>query len=180
MSDYGYRTIFDVTQAGYKSWSFPAFGLIFVGVGALLPTLIRIGLFRKTPPAMAKWFPRIYLGFAIFWTATSFLSTFIDYRRAIGAMEHNQAAIVEGPVTDFRPMPFTGHSDESFRVQGVEFRFSDYGVTAGFNHTASHGGPIRAGLRVKIWHLRGEILRLDIKEGPNQSPPPAHPAGNHP
>ena len=158
-----YRTIFDVTQVGYKSWPFAAFGLIFVVLGALLPTLIRNGVFRKTPPAMAKWFPRFFLGFAIFWTATAFVGTFTNYRRAINAMKMNRTAIVEGLVTDFHPMPFEGHREESFRVQGVTFHYSDYIITSGFNNTSSHGGPIREGLRVKIWHLNGKILRLDIK-----------------
>src|SRR5713101_5485181 len=44
-----YTTVFDVTQSGYRQWWFAAFGLIFVAVGLALPTLIRIGIFRKPP-----------------------------------------------------------------------------------------------------------------------------------
>ena len=76
--------MFDVTQSGFRQWSFSAFGLIFVIVGLALPALMRIGVFRKSPPWMEKWFPRIFLGFAIFWTVTSFISTYADYRTAIG------------------------------------------------------------------------------------------------
>jgi hypothetical protein len=170
MNSENYYTVFDVTKAGFKSWPFPAFGLIFVVIGLLLPTLIKSGVFRKVPPAMEKWFPRFFLGFAIFWTSVSFLGTFTDYRRAVSTMEKNQAAIVEGVVTDFRPMPYSGHANESFVVQGLKFEFSDYNITAGFNNTASHGGPIREGLHVKIFHLNGEILRLEVKKEPNQSP----------
>jgi hypothetical protein len=55
---------------------------------------------------------------------------------------------------------------ESFVVKGVAFKYSDSVIAAGFNNSASHGGPIREGLHVKIWHLNGEILRLDIEKEP--------------
>ena len=47
-SDAGdYVTVFDVTQSGYRQWSFAAFGLIFVAVGLAIPTLIRLGIFES-------------------------------------------------------------------------------------------------------------------------------------
>jgi hypothetical protein len=170
MSADGYYTVFDVTQAGFKSWEFSAFGLIFIVVGVAMPTLIKKGIFRTQRPWMEKWFPRFFLGFAILWTLGSFITTFAEYRSAIGVMRSNRAEVVEGAVTQFKPMPYSGHVNESFVVNGVKFEYSDYGITAGFNNTTSHGGPIREGLPVKIWHLHGEILRLDVKKEPNQTP----------
>ena len=164
MKTIDYFTYFDVTTAGFKSWQFPAFGLIFVAIGLLLPTLISSGVFRKSSPNMNRWFPSVFLGFAIFWTLTSFISTFTDYRRAVTAMQKNQAMIVEGLVTNFQPLL----KSESFVVQGVKFKYSDYIITAGFNNMASHGGPISEGLPVRIWYLGDEILRLDIKK-PNHT-----------
>ena len=56
-----YRVAFDIAEAGYKSWSFPAFGLIFVVVGAVLVT------FRKNlPGAPGKAHPRASAAFAWF------------------------------------------------------------------------------------------------------------------
>jgi hypothetical protein len=161
--------IFNVANAGFKSWWFPAFGLIFVGMGLALPRLFKMGFVRPTPPPdMQKWFPRILLVFAILWTSFNFITTFADYRRAVTAMQNNRAKVVEGLVMDFKAMPYTGHAMESFVVRGVRFEYADNVCTAGFNNTASHGGPIREGLPVKIWYLGGEILRLDIKQAPNQ------------
>ena len=162
----GYATVFDVAKSGYRQWSFGAFGLIFVAVGLALPTLIRIGIFRKPPAWMQKWFPRVFLGFAIVWTAVAFAGTFIDYRRAVDALQNGEAKIVEGPVAHYWEVP---RKSESFDVQGIRFQYSDFGVIAGFNHVASLGGPIREGLPVKIWYWRGEILRLQIKNQPNQA-----------
>ena len=162
----GYTTVFDVTQAGFRQWTFSAYGLIFVAAGLAMRTFVRIGILRPQYPWMMKWFPRLFVGGAIVWTLISFASTFADYRGAVSAMQNNRARVVEGAVTEFKPMPYTGHAEESFVVQGVRFEYSDYAITAGFNNTTSHGGPIREGLPVKIWHFRGEILRLDIKKEP--------------
>jgi len=68
----GYTTVFDAVESGYRQWSSGAFGLIFVALGLALPALIRIGIFRKPPPWMQKWFPRVFLGFAILWTVGVF------------------------------------------------------------------------------------------------------------
>ena len=160
-----YTTVFDVTQSGFRQWWFAASGLIFIAVGLALPALIRAGVFHKVPPFMEKWFPRVILGFAIFWTLASFVGTFGDYWIAVRTMRSNQAQVIEGVVTEFKPMP---RSMESFVVSGVRFQYSDYVVTAGFNNTASHGGPIREGLPVKIWYSGSRILRLDVKK-PNQA-----------
>ena len=164
-----YTTVFDVTQSGFRHWWFPASGLIAIAFGLVLPVLIRSGIFGSSPPWMAKWFPRVLLGFAIFWTVGSFLGTFIGYWSAVDTMRKNRAEVVEGVVTDFRPMPHAGHAMESFVVQGVRFEYSDYIITAGFNNTSSHGGPIREGLSVRIWHSDGRILRLDVAKKPNQA-----------
>ena len=71
----GYTTVFDVTQSGFRQWWFAASGLIFVAVGLALPALTRLGIFPKQPAWMQKWFPRVFLGFAIFWTLTCFIGT---------------------------------------------------------------------------------------------------------
>ena len=79
------------------------------------------------------------------------------------------AHFIEGTVSQFIPMPYTGHAMESFVVHGVRFAYSDYVITAGFNNTSSHGGPIREGLPVRIWYRGNEILRLDVAKRPNQA-----------
>lgn len=180
MNTSDYRIVFDVTNVGFKSWGFSAFGLIFVAIGVALPTIMKVQIFGQQPAFKIKWFPRLFLGFAVIWTVATFSFTYFDYLRAIRAMRSNQAETVVGRVNRFKPMPFSGHAMESFAVNGVEFYYSDYAVTAGFNNTASHGGPIREGLPVKIWYLAGEILRLDVENVPNQSPDPAPAPGMPP
>ena len=70
--------------------------------------------------------------------------------------------MVEGVVKNFRPMPYEGHQDECFSVQAQTFCYSDYVVTVGFNNSASHGGPIREGLRVRVSYIGNTIIRLEV------------------
>jgi hypothetical protein len=51
---------------------------------------------------------------------------------------------------------------ESFTVNGHHYRYSDSVVTAGFNNTQPHGGPIREGMTVRITNFGGQIARLEI------------------
>ena len=165
----GYMTVFDITRSGYRQWSFAAFGLIFVAIGLLMPTFIRLGLLRRSPTWMQKWFRPFFLGFAILWTSGAFAGTFIQYRRAVDALQNGETKVVEGRVANYWQVP---NKSESFDVQGVRFQYSDGIIIPGFNHMASLGGPIREGLPVKIWYWHGEILRLQIKKEPNQAIPP--------
>jgi hypothetical protein len=166
-----YRLIYDVTQESPPVW-FPAFGLIFVVLGALLwrfggrLTLGREGRWRS--PRTRKIFAGFFLGFSILWTtiaATAVLGGNCAARRTLAS---GVAGIVDGSVQDFHPMPYTGHDTERFRVGSVWFAYSDYIVESGFNRTSSHGGPIREGLMVRI-HYSGQpshatILRLEVRE----------------
>ena len=70
--------------------------------------------------------------------------------------------MTEGVISDFHMMPASGHENEWFVVNGKRFEYSDYAMTAGFNNTASHGGPIRKGLQVRVHHVGNEIAKLEI------------------
>ena len=69
------------------------------------------------------------------------------------AFRAGQYSLVEGTVADFHPMPYEGHNEECFTVEDQRFCYSDYVVTPGFHNTASHGGPIPAGIHVRIAYL---------------------------
>ena len=152
-----YTTVFDVGQSGYRQWSFPAFGLIFVtlGIGSVV-------FRRQLRSRMAPLFPFVFLGFALFWTLAAFVGTVSDYWSLSSALREDRCIVVEGVVSDFHPMPYTGHQNEWFVVDGKRFEYSDYGAVAGFNNTASHGGPIRKGLQVRVHYVGNDIARLEV------------------
>jgi len=161
-----YRVVFDIADAGYKSWPFPTFGLLFVAMGLLMV------VYRTNLPVLAAWrghprlaaaFSYFVLGFAVLWTSLTFYSTYHEYLELAAARTSNEARIVEGVVTNFRPMPITGHAMESFCVnRGNCFDYSDNVITAGFNNTSSHGGPIREGLNVRVMFVGNSIVRLEV------------------
>jgi len=152
-----YNVVFDVSQSGFRQWPFAAFGLIFVAIGTALV------VFRRRLPARThRFFPFVFLGFAVVWTLFAFVGTLRDYSDLASAFRKGRCEVTEGVVSDFHPMPYSGHQMEWFVVGGKHFEYSDYVVSAGFNNTASHGGPIQKGVRVRIHHCGNDIARLEV------------------
>jgi hypothetical protein len=159
----GYVVVFDIADVGYKSYFFPAFGLILVAIGVVFllgRRTIKRWSNRPTSPA----FPYVFLCFAILWTLQAFITTYSDYRTASSARQNDAARVVEGVVTDFKPMPAPGKGNAQFCVSGVCFYYSDNVVTAGFNQTNSSGGPIREGLPVRVTYVENTIVKLEVAE----------------
>jgi len=152
-----YRTVFVVTEKGFDWW-FPAFGLIFLAIGVALVIFGR----RRLWPVRRSWVAYFMVAFSILWTSVAFVSSFSQYHDAQKAYREGRYAVVEGTVEHFQPMPYEGHSEECFSVKDDRFCYSDYTITAGFNQTASHGGPIREGLPIRIAYNNALILRIDI------------------
>ena len=160
-----YTTVFDAAHQGVAIWVAPAFGLIFVALGGMLvfaPTLMLklmpSGL-RGRARTVFSW---CFLLFSVLWTVTVFATTARQYRTDVGALREGRYSVIEGQVTQFIPMPYTGHGQESFVVNGHRFAYSDYVLTTGFHHTSLHGGPIRSGLNVRVSYIGRLIVRLEI------------------
>ena len=165
-----YHTVFEIIHKSYQ-WGFPAFGLIFVFLGILFLKFYKLLIPKWKPSFLPSWKPKqakmfgwVFTVFSSVWTVGVFASTWSSYHQAIQAYKEGRYSTVEGVVQEFVPMPYTGHAEESFKVNGVKFTYSDYEVTPGFNNTSSHGGPIRAGLKVRIGHLGNTILKLEVSD----------------
>jgi hypothetical protein len=123
------------------TWWFPAAGLVGVVVGFGLSFVLK---------DWRRVFALVFGSLAVLWVVASTASAWGFYSRAKTAARSSTTPVVQGIVESFTPAPFEGHQDESFTVNGVRFSYSDYVITGGFRQTASHGGPIRAGLPVRI------------------------------
>ena len=76
------------------------------------------------------------------------------YFKTVGAYQRGQYEVVEGYVENFDPMPYGGHTRESFEINDVYFEYSDYNVTSGYRNTKSHGGVITGdGQYLKIGYV---------------------------
>ena len=85
-----------------------------------------------------------------------------SYDRPKNVYLAGQYSVVEGTVANFHPMPASGHDYETFSVNGAPFSFSDYDGSPCFNNTASHGGPLHEGVRVRIAYFGNCILKLEV------------------
>jgi hypothetical protein len=158
-----YKVVFDITESGYRGGSFAAFGFLFIALGVAF-VAARHQIMPKWPRKAQSLFAFFFLGFAIFWTIFAFATTYADYRSSLNARLNGTATVTEGIVSDFIPMPESGHADEKFTVNGETFSYSDYVVTAGFNKTKSHGGPIDVGKQVRVTHVGNVIVKLEMED----------------
>jgi len=194
-----YEVVFDITQSGYQTWWFPAVGLVFLTVSAGLiyftqipriPSYLSEAMERfyslgnlstysldhispyKTNTRKGRLvFLYLFFCFSVVWTVVTFFSTYSDYVNLRNAFQNGQFDFVEGQVTQFVPVPYEGHTDESFVVDGKRFKYADGAVSNGFNNTNSHGGPIRSGLQVRVWSVNNRhqwptIVRLEVDRNP--------------
>jgi hypothetical protein len=154
------KEYYNVLDNGYSVLGFATIGLVMAVIG-----IVVILFMNKSGAKPSKMlFLYIFTGFAILWTICSFMTTGSEYFECRNVMKNGTYKEVEGKVENFDPMPFSGHKDESFTVNGILFKYSDFGVSAGFNNSKSHGGPIDEGKYVRIRYYNGLILQLWVKE----------------
>ena len=164
MTDAVWRTVFDASNKPLD-W-----GFMFAGV-PFLTVAIGMWLFRQQPAMRRRGgavFPLFVGGFSLLWTILVSAWLITGYLAAQSALREGTAKVVEGPVENFHPMPFTAHDTERFDVGGVHFEYGDYGITPGFNNSSSHGGPVHADEYVRIHYIAGPsgpvIVRLEIRD----------------
>lgn len=165
-----YELIYDAANASFEGWSFLSIGTLFIFLGTILvfSENARNIVSRNNSESSVRLFSKIFLGFSI---VTTFLGggfSYLSHNETKKKSLRNTCSVVEGTVTNFSPMPYGGNQLETFEVNQVKFGYSDYVITGGFNNTASHGGPIRSSLHVRICYFERTstnsniIARLEI------------------
>ncbi len=160
-----YTLVYDAAAESFP-WAVMLSGAGAVAIGLILVISnygVRGGILG---PANQPWFRWTYLVLALVWTSVASaatVSSFVEFR---DASRDGSCRVVEGVVANFVPMPYEGHAQETFSVAGAHFSISDFVLNAGFNNTASHGGPLREALPVRICYLPKEgqniIVRLEV------------------
>ncbi|MBR5272881.1 MAG: hypothetical protein IKU25_05740 [Clostridia bacterium] len=101
-----------------------------------------------------KIFCSCAFAFVFFIFSISIISHINMYKNVVGAYKTGDYEVVEGYVQNFIPMPYEGHAEESFEINGVKFAYSDYIIQSGYNNTKSHGGVIKGdGQYLKIGYV---------------------------
>ena len=123
---------------------FAGLGLVFIVVGYLV--------LLSRPKSYLGWFLRrrasviAAIILIALWTVSAVAFTIGDWWNVHFGTAHE----LEGEVEELQTNPADGHGSEQFVVDGVRFQYSDATTSAGFNQTSVDGGPIRAGLHVRI------------------------------
>jgi len=156
-----YRTVFVILDKTIP-WQVRLVEPFFLVLG----TAIAVGTIMRN---RKRWL-LVVVVYAVFLVMTLYISGGAAvqdmYERGKDAYRSGQYSIVEGTVTNFHPMPYSGHEKESFSVNGVQFSYSDFILVPCFNNTTSHGGPIHEGLRVRIAYAGDCILKLEVAASP--------------
>jgi hypothetical protein len=98
-----FKVIFDITEAGYRQWYFPAVGLIGVVLGIGLIILRRFFYPGKSKSFRHRFFPYFIAGFSAIWTLIAFTGTYFDYLNLRNSLRNGQFQLVEGVITNFVP-----------------------------------------------------------------------------
>jgi hypothetical protein len=152
-----YVTVYQISK-GYPDWIFTCAEFLPLVIAiAIVIAKWRLGWRKLT------WFHCVFIGVFALVASSLIPGSGVD-SSAFDIYHKGVYSIVEGTVTDFQPMPYEGHQEECFTVQTERFCYSDYILSPGFRNTASHGGPIRSGLPVRIAYSDSTILRLDVAE----------------
>ena len=78
-------------------------------------------------------------------------NTISDHNQAMQSLQKGTALVIEGPVDNFT-VSASGKA-ENFTVKGIQFSYSEFSDSEGFHHTSAYGGPMKAGLFIRIHYI---------------------------
>jgi hypothetical protein len=144
------RNLFE-TKPSWLLWAPPVIPLV---IAAIL--LLAYRILRSDRKALIV----ILCTLAIVLSVVTFVGSTLPDLHLLEAVETGNYALVEGIVTQFHPQ-FAGRREyETFSVDGTTFRYTQSSDFA-FNHTAGTGGPIHQGMKLRVGHVAGRIVRID-------------------
>ena len=100
--------------------------------------------------SLAPLIGSVALGMSAFFLFISLVPLYFTPREAKRIFDNNLYLVIEGVPENYHPMPKEGHEEESFDIQGVQFHYSDYNPSFGYNNAASLGGVIHANKYYRI------------------------------
>jgi hypothetical protein len=161
-------TVFEITRWSNGLLADELFRL-FIGVAALIGGLAG-GVYVWRRP---KGRPRRELiaclfltAWAIFWLGMhDFPQMFRRIDALTEAYDKGRYEVSEGIVTVLREQSAHGHSSgDRIVVAGKTFEVNYFYATPAYRRTIAHGGVLQAGTYVRLSHVAGEIVRVEIRK----------------
>ncbi len=153
-----YTTVFEISHKGF-TWWFALVGLVPALPGAILWRMRKDRQYSRR----TKWIMCFFPAFVLLWLSVATIPMWLEYTKLQKAYRLGHYSVVQGTVENFRPMPPQGHSSECFSITNQTFCYADNVISAGFNNDSVHGGPIRAGLPVRVSYIGEDILKLEVR-----------------
>jgi ABC-type nickel/cobalt efflux system permease component RcnA len=158
-----YVTAYDaLTASATATRPIVAVGLVVITAVACVYLLWSL---RTASPMMMRIVGYIFVcsaGAVLIFVELGLLREFRHVRRASTS---SSIRIREGVVREFRPGDLGGHLDEQWvlvnRTERHAYRYRESVVTPGYRKPRPNGGFIREGLRVRVWDLDGNLMRID-------------------
>jgi hypothetical protein len=139
-----------------------------VGIVALLGGLTRIFYVWRRPGTTAwrNLIPSLFItAWAVVWLVMhNFPVMFQRIDHLVSAYQAGRCEVSEGIVKVLREQPAHGHSSgDRIIVGGRQLEVNYFYATPAYRDTIAHGGVLRAGAYVRLCHIDGAILRVDLR-----------------
>ncbi len=151
----GLHTVFEA------KWSDLPWIMMLIGPAILVLAYV---VARHSPKPHSKAVAGLALIIGTFWTIFMGM-LFFQSAKVVKDFRSGAAQTLEGDVTDFRPMPATGHATEQFTLNSVRFAYSNLEFHGPcFDRTVTVGGPIKNGLHVRLSRVGNCIVKLEVAD----------------
>lgn len=164
-----YETLFDIRQNLLK-WD----EVLTIGP-MLVVAVVLVITGRKYPEGFRpRWLPTAVLVFALIAAVARILFPYIESARYARLLDAGAASVVEGRIEHFHSRPDCKY--EHFLVADHYFSYSKFEARGRFDQPAPCGGPLHAGMLVRIFYIGDDIVRIERRiqgsaktKGPSRS-----------
>jgi hypothetical protein len=159
-----YTTVFEITR-----WSngvlADEISRLAIGVGALGFGLSGLLRRRKEGKARDRLGASLLALWGAVWLAMHLVGNPVGHiDRLVDAYAQGRYQVVEGEVSVGHVQPRGGHSSgDAVTVGGRTFEVNHFLWTPAYRQTIAHGGVLRPGAHVRIAHVDGEIVRVELR-----------------
>jgi hypothetical protein len=115
---------------------------------------------------IALWIGFMSLLWAVLWSVFILVGILPNRRSRLSLLDRYRAGeyqTVQGAVEVLRTQPAEGHSPpELIRVGDTTFKLNYFSSTPAYRQTVAYGGALQNGAFVRICHIGGRIVRVEL------------------
>jgi hypothetical protein len=156
-------TVYDFGNESLRiGWMFIPISIVIIGYGMSIMIFLNPSHRRRNIFIMV--FGISFGTFGLVTGAVTIPHNISTYYETKIIYENKKYKVIEGIVENFHPMPYSGHTNESFTLNGIRFSYSDFDESYyGFNNTESHGGPINQNKKVRLSYFESGTKNIILK-----------------